>query len=91
MTPRCLAPDVGLPAPDVVIYLDLPIDEAEKRGGFGSERYEKREMQVKVYQDTKRSENANVVCQNFALQVGGVFQKLKTRSWKVDNFLVAYG
>eukprot|EP00970_Alexandrium_tamarense_P007104 scaffold1234_cov190-Alexandrium_tamarense.AAC.28 len=31
----CIAPDVGLPAPDCVIFLDLEQDEAEKRGGCG--------------------------------------------------------
>lgn len=44
----CQACDVGLPAPDAVIFLDLTQDEAEKRGGYGGERYEKREMQIRV-------------------------------------------
>lgn len=43
------APDRGLPAPDVVLYLSLPLDVAEKRGGFGQERYERREMQQQAY------------------------------------------
>ncbi|KAG9229832.1 thymidylate kinase-domain-containing protein [Amylocarpus encephaloides] len=38
-------PDVGLPRPDRVIFLDLNAAEAEKRGGYGEEKYEKREMQ----------------------------------------------
>lgn len=29
----CKSPDLGLPAPDVVIFLDLSQDDAEKRGG----------------------------------------------------------
>lgn len=29
----CKAPDVGLPAPDTVIFLDLSQEESEKRGG----------------------------------------------------------
>jgi dTMP kinase len=29
----CMSPDVGLPAPDCVIFLDLDQDEAERRGG----------------------------------------------------------
>jgi len=40
--------DVGLPAPDIVIFLDLELEEAQKRGGFGNEKYEKREMQLRV-------------------------------------------
>ena len=44
----CKAPDRGLPAPDRVLYLELPLDVAAARGGFGDERYEKAEMQAKV-------------------------------------------
>jgi dTMP kinase len=44
----CRNPDIGLLSPDVVLFLDLDIEEAEKRGGFGMERYEKKELQVKV-------------------------------------------
>ena len=44
----CKAPDAGLPAPDAVIFLDLDQAEAEKRGGYGAERYETREMQKSV-------------------------------------------
>jgi dTMP kinase len=29
----CQAPDVGLPAPDAVIFLDIAQDQAEQRGG----------------------------------------------------------
>jgi len=42
------APDVGLPRPDAVIFLDLEPEEAEKRGGYGDEKYEKKEMQQRV-------------------------------------------
>lgn len=44
----CKACDVGLPAPDAVIFLDLSQEEAEQRGGYGGERYEKKEMQQRV-------------------------------------------
>ena len=46
----CMAPDKGLPAPDCVIFLDLEQDQAEQRGGYGNERYEKRDMQLRVRQ-----------------------------------------
>lgn len=46
----CMSPDVGLPAPDAVIFLDLDQEEAEKRGGYGGERYEKRDLQIRVRQ-----------------------------------------
>ncbi|SAM06091.1 hypothetical protein [Absidia glauca] len=47
----CRQPDIGLLSPDVVMFLDLSLDEAEKRGGFGEERYEKRDLQQRVRQE----------------------------------------
>jgi len=44
----CKNCDRGLPAPDCIIYLDMPIEEAAKRGKFGEERYEKIDFQKKV-------------------------------------------
>lgn len=41
----CRAPDVGLPAPDLVLFLDLDLATAASRGGYGTERYEKPEFQ----------------------------------------------
>ena len=40
--------DAGLPAPDLVVYLDLPVECTIKRSGFGSERYEKIDSLRKV-------------------------------------------
>lgn len=39
------APEVGLPKPDLVVFLDLSPENTAKRGGYGEEKYEKREMQ----------------------------------------------
>jgi dTMP kinase len=44
----CKSPDVGLPRPDLVIFLDISVEEAMKRGEFGQERYEKKEFQEMV-------------------------------------------
>lgn len=44
----CWAPEVGLPRPDLTVYLQLREGEAESREGFGGERYEKREVQARV-------------------------------------------
>lgn len=44
----CRAPDAQLPAPDVVIYLELSPDAAKLRGNFGTERYENVKMQAAV-------------------------------------------
>ncbi|CAD7962256.1 unnamed protein product [Amoebophrya sp. A25] len=44
----CKAPDVGLPQPDRVFYLDVDPETAKKRADFGGERYEKQEFQRQV-------------------------------------------
>ena len=43
-------PEIGLPRPDLCIFLDISPEEAAQRGGFGTERYETDEMQKKVRQ-----------------------------------------
>ena len=42
------APEVGLPRPDMVLFLDLDEAKARDRGGWGGEVYEKAEMQRRV-------------------------------------------
>src|SRR5256885_16919812 len=52
---RC--PEVGLPRPDICIFLKLSTKDAAQRGGFGQEKYENREMQDRVrdlFDDLKR-------------------------------------
>lgn len=46
----CKAPEIGLLAPDLVIYLDISPEQAAERGGYGGERYEKLEFQKRVAQ-----------------------------------------
>ncbi len=41
-------PEVGLPRPDVCVFLDISTDDAAKRAGFGGERYENARMQTRV-------------------------------------------
>ncbi|KAF2269468.1 thymidylate kinase [Lojkania enalia] len=41
-------PEVGLPRPDVCIFLDISAEDAGKRSGYGEEKYEKKEMQDRV-------------------------------------------
>ncbi|KAI0119581.1 thymidylate kinase-domain-containing protein [Daldinia grandis] len=42
------APEIGLPRPDMVLFLDLEEEVARGRGGWGGEVYEKGEMQRRV-------------------------------------------
>ncbi|CBQ73602.1 related to thymidylate kinase [Sporisorium reilianum SRZ2] len=44
----CRNPDVGLPLPDLTMFLDLDAETAAARGGYGEERYEKLDFQAKV-------------------------------------------
>ena len=37
----CKGPDRGLPAPDIVFFLKLSPEAAQKRANFGEERYER--------------------------------------------------
>lgn len=44
----CKAPEIGLLAPDSVLYLGISPERAAERGGYGDERYERVEFQKKV-------------------------------------------
>lgn len=44
----CQACDGGLPAPDLVIQLDMPVEAAASRAAYGDERYEKIAFQKRV-------------------------------------------
>uniref|UniRef100_A0A8B9DR49 dTMP kinase n=1 Tax=Anser cygnoides TaxID=8845 RepID=A0A8B9DR49_ANSCY len=46
----CKQPDIGLPKPDLILFLQLSPEEAAARGDFGSERYENSLFQEKVLQ-----------------------------------------
>ncbi|XP_045497365.1 thymidylate kinase [Colias croceus] len=55
----CKSSDVGLPKPDKVFYLTIPLDVMQKRKGFGNERYEVPEFQkkvIKTYQELKEDD-----------------------------------
>lgn len=41
-------PEIGLPQPDICLFLSITAEEAGKRGGFGAERYENETMQTRV-------------------------------------------
>ena len=42
------SPEIGLPQPDLVYFLDISSADAAKRGGYGEERYETEKMQARV-------------------------------------------
>ena len=56
----CRHPEVGLPRPDLCLFLDISTEEAAKRGGFGTERYERQELQDRVrelYKEMRRHDD----------------------------------
>jgi dTMP kinase len=42
------SPEIGLLAPDILLFLDISSADAAKRGGYGAERYETEKMQARV-------------------------------------------
>eukprot|EP00892_Ulva_mutabilis_P006402 jgi/Ulvmu1/4133/UM019_0112.1 len=54
----CASSDVGLIAPDAVIFLQMDASNAESRDGYGQERYEKLEMQQRVAEEFKHLQDA---------------------------------
>lgn len=41
-------PEIGLPQPDLCLFLDIAPETAARRGGFGNEKYETSDMQQRV-------------------------------------------
>lgn len=41
-------PEIGLPRPDICLFLDIAPEAAAKRGGFGGEKYETNAIQRRV-------------------------------------------
>ena len=47
-------PEVGLPRPDICIFLDITPADAARRGGFGDEKYETSQMQERVRENFQK-------------------------------------
>ncbi|KAI4118293.1 MAG: hypothetical protein LQ345_001637 [Seirophora villosa] len=80
-----IQPEVGLPKPDLCIFLDIFPSDAAARGGFGSERYEMREMQerVRVLFRTllSRPEHGEMV----PINAGGTIEKVHNTMLQLAN------
>lgn len=67
----CMQPDVGLPKPDLVLFLQLSPGEAALRGQFGEERYETDVFQSAVerkFEELRKDPSLNwQVWDNFGL------------------------
>ncbi|KAL8998413.1 MAG: hypothetical protein Q9169_002541 [Polycauliona sp. 2 TL-2023] len=75
-----IQPELGLPKPDLCLFLDISLVDASVRGGFGSERYETSEMQKRVrtlFQDLQeRPQNKEIVSVNAGQSIDEVHQEV---------------
>ncbi|XP_034737066.1 thymidylate kinase [Etheostoma cragini] len=84
----CMKPDVGLPKPDLVMFLQLSPSEAALRGQFGEERYEtsvfQKAVQLKFEQLMKdRSVNWQVI--DASQSVEDVHENIRSQSLNTIN------
>nr|XP_043634131.1 thymidylate kinase isoform X2 [Erigeron canadensis] len=73
----CKAPEMGLLAPDLVVYLDILPEKAAERGGYGGERYEQLEFQKNVAQYYKMLSDASWKTVNACLPMEDIEKQLK--------------
>ncbi|GFQ04557.1 thymidylate kinase [Phtheirospermum japonicum] len=73
----CKAPEAGLLAPDVVVYLDISPEKAAERGGYGGERYEKLEFQKTVAQSYKALSDSTWKIVDATLSIEDVEKQLR--------------
>ncbi|XP_031174057.1 thymidylate kinase [Sander lucioperca] len=84
----CMKPDVGLPKPDLVMFLQLSPAEAALRGQFGEERYETSVFQKAVQQKFEQlmkdpSVNWRVI--DASQSVEDVHENIRTQSLNAIN------
>ena len=72
----CKAPDVGLPAPDIVFYMRVSPEAAARRGGYGEERYEKAEFQRTVSANFDKLQGGNWVVIDADQPIGQIHQQV---------------
>ncbi|KAJ8071957.1 hypothetical protein OCU04_002260 [Sclerotinia nivalis] len=92
----CKNPEIGLPMPDKVIFLDLEPEEAEKRGGYGDEKYETRGMQRRVRDGFLRLQNTAITGFEHersimkAINAGGGVKEVAEKIWDAVMALVEH-
>ncbi|XP_036377670.1 thymidylate kinase [Megalops cyprinoides] len=79
----CMNPDVGLPKPDLVLFLQLHPAAAEQRGDFGAERYENSDFQKTVlqrFEQLMRDPSLNWQVIDAAKSIEDLHKEIKTHS-----------
>jgi dTMP kinase len=91
----CRGPDIGLPAPDLVIFFDISSEKAKERGGYGEERYEKEEMQARVrhafHQLGEEMQSASGGTRWISLDAGRNKEEVEADVWALVEPLVQEG
>uniref|UniRef100_A0A6C0JTU1 dTMP kinase n=1 Tax=viral metagenome TaxID=1070528 RepID=A0A6C0JTU1_9ZZZZ len=47
----CRGTEIGLPSPDLVLFIDTPVEITIERIGYGEEKYEEKEFQKRILQN----------------------------------------
>nr|XP_048297923.1 thymidylate kinase isoform X1 [Myodes glareolus] len=79
----CKQPDVGLPKPDLILFLQLQLLDAAARGEFGLERYETGTFQEQVllcFQQLMKDENLNWKVVDASRSIEDVHEEIRVLS-----------
>ena len=84
-------PEVGLPRPDGVIFLEISPDEAAKRGGFGGERYETKRLQDRVRELFKEMSELPDESEEFVvINANGSLEEVAQKVWEAARHILEY-
>ncbi|XP_037706248.1 thymidylate kinase isoform X3 [Choloepus didactylus] len=79
----CKQPDVGLPKPDLILFLQLRLADAATRGEFGCERYENwafQERALRCFQQLMTDPTLNWKAVDASRSVEDVHEEIRTLS-----------
>ena len=75
----CKQPDVGLPKPDLVCFLDVSEEVAMKRADFGGERYEMTDFQRRVRDNYEKLRDSSWV----TVSADGTLEEVQEELFKI--------
>ncbi|CAK1595851.1 unnamed protein product [Parnassius mnemosyne] len=81
----CKSPDSGLPMPDRVFFLTMPLDKIQQRNGFGNERYEVLDFQMKVSEMYQKLKEDNWEVLDASRPIKTIQEELLEKSLNVIN------
>ncbi|CAH2037896.1 unnamed protein product, partial [Iphiclides podalirius] len=83
----CKSPDAGLPMPDKVFFLTMPLDNILQRKGFGNERYEVLDFQKKVSEMYQKLQEDNWELLDASRTLETIQDELLEKSLNVINMI----